>query len=926
MASLTSVHISSIDDDAFNHAFDNLPPWATEDTLTRIEKHAKDSLSVQTEILNLLKQSGGAGGASGSGGAGGGTGGGTGGGNNRTVEDELKRIAELLEREHKRDKNKEPPAIMSQLNKIVSLVTSNEVVKKLSSLSEYLYTLNSAGVLVTQSAGEVGHAFGAIRNLAVETGISLNSLTKTITEHTSINTMGVQTFAKAQKSIQEGMAKFGYSAKDAANAAGDYTDALGNLSNIQTLNADDLSKNSVKYSEEIFRLSLITGKARSELYKSVTTMTNSIDAYVIAIQSTAQVAQNMSAFASSFSNVDVGNKILEMMSAQVPVLNTTFQNFAKAGLGGFAQEFMNFNKTLAAADVSPARAALMTKQFVESIGNIDELITQQKLLAESGVAGASENLKMLIDLKKTAAKNKELSEEEVARQEKSNEALAKVKTQWEKLMSVFDRYLAPTDSMLNLVSSVLGGITWVLEGVLTIVTKVFGVFGSIFSPAADIGKDILTYAVLLYAGIKLLNPAISLFRGVISSLVSAIGKLFSWSFGGAGTPSSGSRSTILERLAKGLRALGSKRAILGTVTLAGVVGNIALLGLALQTFESVTLAGMGKAALAVTGLTALTFALSKLKTSITSVALIFAMAASLSVLGTALIKFNEVNFNSILLSAAALTVLTGALFALSFVGPMALVGVLGIIGLSAGLLLTAKAFEIVSVAVKNSVASITALSKIDVKSIAMLGPALISASTGLAAFSLVSTASSLLNIGKSIGDSISSLFSGDSTMNQLKELAAIAPGLQTAANAMSILSSSISKLVETIDKLKDVNKIKELVTEINKLDLAKSKAMTSALTIANSLTSPKSNKIETVKHESRNIVESEKSKTTQVTNSTNITSATNKFTTNNTSTVELSDLKEQLNSSNDTLSQIYKSLQDLISVDRDVLKYMKKMA
>ena len=88
-------------------------------------------------------------------------------------------------------------------------------------------------------------------------------------------------------------------------------------------------------------------------------------------------------------------------TAKMPVLDSTFQAFAKAGLGGLGLKLANFYKSLVGLD--PIEAQRRSREFMKSLGDLDPIISQQKFLAEAGNEASAQTLAMLTGLRQQQA-------------------------------------------------------------------------------------------------------------------------------------------------------------------------------------------------------------------------------------------------------------------------------------------------------------------------------------------------------------------------------------------------------------------------------------------------------------------------------------------------------------------------------------------
>lgn len=193
---------------------------------------------------------------------------------------------------------------------------------------------------------------------------------------------------------------------------------------------------------------------------------------------------------------------------------------------------------------------------------------------------------------------------------------------------------------------------------------------------------------------------------------------------------------LLQGLGRGLAALGNPQALLGAVTIGLLAGTLWLAGKGLQQFAEVSWEDIGKG---------------------------FAVLFGLGVVGA----------------------LAG------YAAPFIFAGALAIGAMGLALLPFAAAVALAAPGISRIADSLISLKDVDVLSLYLIGPALMSLAVGLAAL----TASDLIG---SVVSGIKSLFGGDSPIEKLTKLSKLALPIYTLSTAFERLVPAISNVMEVI--------------------------------------------------------------------------------------------------------------------------------
>jgi hypothetical protein len=277
--------------------------------------------------------------------------------------------------------------------------------------------------------------------------------------------------------------------------------------------------------------------------------------------------------------------------------------------------------------------------------------------------------------------------------------------------------------------------------------------------------------------------------------------------------------------------LDAKKMLQGAAALLVVAAALWVTAKALQEFATVNIEDMGKAGLALLGLTVVLFAISKMKGSLIEggIALI-AMAGALYILGGALQMFENIKLETLGIAAIALVGLTaavlglgaiissgvgGALFAAGIVGFIALGAALVVLG--AGLLVVASAIALGSVALQNITKDIEKLTAIDdeklegvADKLGILGEAILNFGAG--------------GLMSGIGAGLSAMFGAKSPVEQIMDIMAkLDPSkLDGVSLAIRSLADAFGYFADQIGKMKDfdTDKIDTIIEKMEEVKAA----------------------------------------------------------------------------------------------------------
>lgn len=699
-----SVFITGAADGAFENALGDLPPWATQDTAESIEIILRKTLNLQTKALTQLVKTA------------------TGGDNSldtQSVNDELLLLTKNLHNENAQDpkrrrrwreeeeegKNRkrrnrdERDNANAKISADALLIRAGVAIKGV--FEDNVKTFNdltAAGISVINGFSSSLDGFQSLRQLTAETSVRFTELAASMAKYSSaVNSFGVGKFAKTIGMASANLTQFGFSSKESADLLGSYLSIQQNTADVNLRSASATSAGLQKFGATVFKLSMVTGMARSAIVANIESISKSTEANLLNGQIGFKAAEGVEVFLASFKDQNIAKQVLKLMTDPIKPLNETFMSLQKVGMGGFAQSFTTFSEGL--KGMPEEMQAEQMKEYIKAHrGELESEKQRLAMLKQVGVEGAAASLDFITGLTQqadaivplTAEKRKELE-----RTKASNKASKDLATAWEGLKSLVQRAFGPTATMLNLFTAALKlvtvPLTWLISlidgasAALSGIVKSLGIAESI-DLAAWGGLAVIAYA--LTRNFKILGTIVSglgkLFKGTLfnrgvgggpggsggggpggGDTLSKVGKGLGNLGKGIGAGLGGLLQNTLGGLANGLKALGSPKVLLGMVALAGVAASLWITGKAMQTFVNIKWDDIGKAtvalvALGLAGAAAGTGALLILA----GAAAFAAMGAALWIIGKA-IGSTSVGISSISESISSLSGTLGAFTGLS---------------------------------------------------------------------------------------------------------------------------------------------------------------------------------------------------------------------------------------------------------------------
>jgi len=786
-----SVFIAGVADGAFEKALGDLPAWASQKTALDIEAVLRKTLALQTTALTeLVKQA-------------------TKGDNSidtKAVNEGLAKLVKNLKDEDTEDpkrkkRNKDTDDQFKKQKKnwelendfqsrwlllgAATIALGTNVKKAMIENVDTFDALYKSGINVMDSMENVSTGFEAVQQLAAQTGVRFTELSKTMEKFSSaVNVFGAGRFAKTVAGASTELRKFGYSSQEAGELLGAYLESQQGYTNISRKSQEQVQEDLVAFGKRITNVSLATGMMRDKILQNYDALAHSVDATLLAGQTSASAAENTLEFIGSIKDQNLGRQLLKMMTDTISPLNKTFQSLQKTGGGGFAQAEMTLLQNMKRSNMSAEEQQRSLSDFVSANeANIQQMIQQNNLLEQAGnaeAAAANEHLNLLLQQSRVY---KSISVEDHKKLELASASTKGIKSSYERFLASFEILFAPTAKILDLLTIVLDGLNssvmWINKILGTENLAWVGFTAALISAVAGFtlfGKGLKSITRTLF-GITSETAGKGGAKGLLARLLGGgegkeKGGAEKWTTsrgadgsGGAGPKGPG----ILERMAKGTKALveglGDMFAKLMTSIGAAIKGLSEGIGGAIAAIGT----GIGKG-----------------------------IGAILQGLAIGLKAFAN---PQILVGAAILA------------GAIALIGA-GIAG----------ATWIMGAALPKFAEGLSSFDKINGDNLISVAKGIGALGLAMGVFAVGSLAASVGGTMSTIAGGFSKLFGDGSLIDQLKAFAALGPNLQTSASAISLISVSLSTLSNTLGSFRGLDTLKSIVATINNIDIVKALA------------------------------------------------------------------------------------------------------
>jgi hypothetical protein len=846
------VNITGIDPNAFKNAMERLPAWATEDAARDIETLLRKSLDIQTKALTQLVKSA------------------TSSGTALTPDDinKLKKgfdnFFKDLEKAHKQAKveqkdndeaekdRKSQKKDQEELGKgskflalaWVSLIAlSSKVYQVQKDYFETTKKITDAGVYLTLGTNGSVSSLMTLNQIVSDTGLRMQTFADSIKEFSSaINAIGAVKFSKTLKTAQTDLGRLGYSSTEAARLMADMVDSESAYMDLRQLSTQEMAYEAYKYGDQMIRMSMMTGQSIEKLKQNNKELSNNTATLLVASKYGPEAATRLKAFISAIGDQNVGKMIYDLAAQQVPALTQAGKALIQAGAGPIADQLTNIGKQAMSGAITAEQAL---EQSSNLVGNLtSSQIENLGLLAQAGNEGAAQVLQMVQAMRKQQYQTSQMSEEEKEAAIKSKKVQSDFDTALEKFKSNLQKLFPLLDFSVQVATGILESINWVAEAIESVTNKqIAGISAGVLS--------IVAFAGTVWAAVKSLKIfgiAVDLVKTLLGKKKEAPGVDTSLP---GGTGNKNKIGTVANQTANQIPAQGGKAGKAGKVANQtanqtanqipaqggkagkagkpaanqGTMGVLGKIGQGIGQF----IAGIGTGAgQAISGI------LSGVAKGLSAMAnpRVFMGIIALGLLGGALWLFGKSLEDFLKIKAedfaATIAMIVGGVAALgvtaglmgAFIGPVAL-GALALAGISVSLMLFAKSVSMGADSMKDLAAGLKDFSQVSGENLIAVAKGMVALSAAMVAFTAGSAVSAVGGIFTSIGNGISKLFGGGSAIDQLKQFVSIGQGLAQASGGINGLATGISALSASLSSFTGVEKITNLVNQINKLDVAK---------------------------------------------------------------------------------------------------------
>jgi len=262
--------------------------------------------------------------------------------------------------------------------------------------------------------------------------------------------------------------------------------------------------------------------------------------------------------------------------------------------------------------------------------------------------------------------------------------------------------------------------------------------------------------------------------------------------------------------------------IKGAVGLVAMGASLWVIGKSLKEFIGLKWDDLGKAGAAIVGLGVAGITAGKFAGTISLGALSLGlMAGSLWITGKALTTFASIKWDDVGKATVALVGLGLAGAAAGAVAPLMALGALALGAMGAALWVIGKAVSAVGSGVETLAKGFKAFGEINGKNLLDVALGITALGGALIAFSAGSAIGAIGGVFATLGSGLSKLFGDGSALDQIKAFAAVGPGLQTTASSLSIITSSLSTLSSTLSSFAGLDTLKSIVQTVNGIDITK---------------------------------------------------------------------------------------------------------
>lgn len=437
----STVHITGSESGAFTAAYDGLPAWATEGTLSTIHGILVKSLKAQESSLkqlsNLLRKAAGKTGA---------------GGADPEVKKYLASLAKSGEaadkfRQELEEANKAVRAKREEEEKSATSIASWTTVlsslagvgnKALDIQKQYVTTstdLFNAGINLLAGQEDGVTSMQSLNQMVARTGIRLENLQKVVEKYSSsINAVGITRFSKTLARANSSLESLGYSSQEQAELLGSMMEAQSSYSDLRNKTDQELAAGAIQFGQQLNRLSLLTGQSRAALMENIKTMSANSDSMVIASIAGRDAAARVTNFATSFKDSNIQNMIQRFAAATDAAQDGMYQSLVRATGGPQAAQFAETSQQLRDGMISEVEARERMIGIASRLSDADIQALKRQQLA--GNVDATPALEAIAALRMAGYRTSQATDEQADAAVRSRATVAGLATEIERTASL----------------------------------------------------------------------------------------------------------------------------------------------------------------------------------------------------------------------------------------------------------------------------------------------------------------------------------------------------------------------------------------------------------------------------------------------------------------------------------------------------------
>lgn len=521
-----STFITGTAEGAFTAGFNELPAWATEDTLNSIKGILKKSFDVQSKTLQtLLKCACGEGGKSMSP------------DDAKKINDELERLGKNLKRTNEEDAKKRKRDKLRDkqeedtLTRGKRLKTTEEKVtfvltglaaagsKILGVNKDYINIYDSmyrSGLNVMNGNDSTADGFEALNQMVNLTGLRLETLQKVVEKYSNtVNAVGMAKFSKTLAMANTQLQALGYSSEQQAELIATLMESETGYTDIRKRTATQLSQDAVKLGTQLTKLSQTVGLSREQMQDNLKTNARAADSTMVAARFGEEAAMRVNQFVAGFKDQNLGKMFQQMAAATDPIFTQAYKDLQDSGLGVLANQLGQLAKDSKVLDPVESQ-----RRLDSIINNLDQgIINGLQPLIDSGQSYARESLSLVAGLQQQGRNVSQATKEQQANATKTQASIAALKTEGERLAATLQKAFLPLIGIVDIFTKGLSILNNTIDYVINM-------FSAETRSLAGIGIIIAGFGSAIMGGMKIINAFTGLFgkgAGIIGKAVSGIG-------------------------------------------------------------------------------------------------------------------------------------------------------------------------------------------------------------------------------------------------------------------------------------------------------------------------------------------------------------------------------------------------------------------